>query len=270
MADANDINKALSDAMDVLEKNGVAQTYLSAMWRHVIWIWSDCTAEGLPQIRDGSGALPYVPEAVMDMCEGLRTGGAVVDVGCLGGYGLYDLARRYPGRRMAMTGIDRDTSSVTTGVELARTWAPSGNVRFAVGDACGLPLEDECADMVIARLLLPYAPVRRSLSEISRIAKAGGIVLLQTHAFGYYMRQCLRNLRNPRVAIYYARPMFSGTVFGVLGAQPTHRWFVETAMGMRLLTREAKRAGLDCVWTRDDEERPMIACVKRRGVSGAR
>lgn len=270
MTDRTEINVCLAARVEEMVHKGNIHTYLASMWRHTTGIWHECGVDGLPQISDGSGALPYVPEAVMDMCEGLRTGGAVVDVGCLGGYGLYDLARRHPGRRMAMTGIDRDTSSVTTGVELARTWAPSGNVRFAVGDACGLPLEDECADMVIARLLLPYAPVRRSLSEISRIAKAGGIVLLQTHASGYYMRQCLRNLRNPRVAIYYARPMFSGTVFGVLGAQPTHRWFVETAMGMRLLTREAKRAGLDCVWTRDDEERPMIACVKRRGVSGAR
>ncbi len=65
-----------------------------------------------------------------------------------------------------------------------------------------LPFEDSAFDSVLCELVLPYVNVERSLTEVSRVIKCGGIVHGICHGPGYYVMQwcseLLQRKKKPR------------------------------------------------------------------------
>jgi SAM-dependent methyltransferase len=104
----------------------------------------------------------------------------LVDVGCGSGELALDLALRVGG----VTGIDADAG----GVEKARaTCAATGrsNADFVVGDAYGLPLPDEHADVVFGHSVLEAVERPADvLAEMRRVAKPGGLVAVASVEYG--------------------------------------------------------------------------------------
>jgi 2-polyprenyl-3-methyl-5-hydroxy-6-metoxy-1,4-benzoquinol methylase len=242
----------LHDICDKYEKLH-GSSYMTQMWRVALSHLD--TGEAFAQTR---GALPYLPkrhgsDVVFD--SDMR----LLDVGCLGGYGLYDLAHRCefaPERLPAITGIDVDQDSVAFAQDMASVWARHLNVQFT---CCRV--EDyrnaEPFDLIICRLVLPYTDVQVAIQSMSQLLAPGGRILLQVHAPTYYWRQLKNNLRSFRRVCYYFRPLLHGMVFSLMGRQILRLSLRETALSRGLVSRLCRKEGLCLDEVIGDTEKPM-------------
>ncbi len=158
----------------------------------------DCTRfDGLPRVAMtlGTGLECWCPElwlaflgapyAVMARL----VGGNVLDVGCGTGFGTACLARLAP--PLSLTGLDRSARLIA----YARRYA-GPSLRFIEGDLVSLPFHDGEFDAVVSALALPHSmtadTARRSLSEMARVLKPGGVL-----AFSTPNRERSQNLYRP-------------------------------------------------------------------------
>ena len=241
--------------------------YMRQMWNYVL----DARERGQdPVPTDRCDAVPYVPVEPEAFGTQLSAEGAVLDVGCLGGYGLYDFTCR---RRMAgkpvprLFGIDADAVSVRVAREMASLWGEGLEVDFQEARAEKLPFADQTFDLAIARLLLPYVDMRAALGELDRVLKASGLAVFQIHAFRYYRDEMFAHLKHPITTLYYLRALLSGTWFRVTGRQPRHRWFAETALNSTTLVRMCAGHGLQPVWRGEFVRKPIV--VFRKTLAGS-
>ena len=101
----------------------------------------------------------------------LQAGQRLVDIGCGPGAITAGLAARVaPG---AVVGVDRDD----TYVAMARERWDAPNLRFEVGDAAALPLEDDSADVAFLHAVLQHVESPEAvLREVRRVVRPGGTV----------------------------------------------------------------------------------------------
>ncbi|MEW6366369.1 MAG: class I SAM-dependent methyltransferase [Acidobacteriota bacterium] len=95
-------------------------------------------------------------------------GRSVVDVGC----GTGELVRWLTGQGANVTGLDTPQM-----LEKGESSPRAGGEKYMTGGAEKLPLEDECADLIIYFASLHHAPPERladALSECRRVLKPGG------------------------------------------------------------------------------------------------
>jgi ubiquinone/menaquinone biosynthesis C-methylase UbiE len=106
---------------------------------------------------------------------GIRSGDAVLDVGCSGGYLARKLAAAVgPGGRVA--GVDPSQAAIGYA---RRRAAPA--MTFTVGTAQDLPLTDASFDVVTCTLTLHHVPARRrqdAVAEMYRVTRPGGRLLI--------------------------------------------------------------------------------------------
>ncbi len=129
---------------------------------------------------DYSGMEGYVAEADLGLGCGLpteyariRPGDTVVDLGSGAGNDCF-VARALTGPEGKVIGIDMTEAMI----EKARTNARKlgfSNVTFRLGEIEDMPLNDNCADVVISNCVLNLVPDKRqAFAEIYRILKPGG------------------------------------------------------------------------------------------------
>ena len=94
----------------------------------------------------------------------------VLDVGCGAGQ---TLIAAYP--EHLSFGLDRDYEALTLG----RSWTPY--VRFVCSNAEAIPFRAGVFDAVVARVSLAYTDLSRSLPEIRRVLKEGGLLWIVLH-----------------------------------------------------------------------------------------
>ena len=112
----------------------------------------------------------------------LTPGMDLLDVGCGPGTLTLGLATRVaPGR---VVGVDRDPGVLDRAREHAAAAGDASTV-FDVGDVGGLPLPDDCMDVVHAHQVLQHLrdPVA-ALAELSRVARPGGLVAVRDADYG--------------------------------------------------------------------------------------
>jgi SAM-dependent methyltransferase len=161
-----------------------------------------------------------------------------------------------------MIGVDVDPVSLALGQALGRSWARPGQLGFQRATGEALPHAAGSFDLVIARSVLQYLKIQPALAELARVARTGGLVLIQVHGPGYYLHQILRHVTRPLQAAYYGRALASGLFFGVAGVQFQHRWFREAAMTDRRLLALGRSLGLRPLWTNHDLRRPLTLFLK--------
>jgi len=251
---------ALRGQLNAGTMHGPETSYFRRMWLWVIGLWE----EEAPPV-DPRGSIPYIPFSTSTLGVELTDASTVLDIGCYGGYGLFDVAmrQRVNGEALPrMIGIDVNPVSIKVARELAESWTDGVDVTFFAAAAEALPVADGSVDIVTARLVLPYVRIREALSEIVRALKPGACAILQPHAPAYYAQQFWRSLSSPVKAAYYLRPLFSGLAFSISGHQFKHRWLAETAMGPRVLEKECRRAGLTRLAVGHQGPRPIFAYRK--------
>lgn len=114
----------------------------------------------------------------------LRSGLALLDVGCGPGTITLDLARRVePG---AVLGVDASTEVITR-AEAARVREGVDTARFATGDVYALDLDDGSFDVVHAHQVLQHLsdPVR-ALGELRRVLRPDGLLAVRDGDYGAF------------------------------------------------------------------------------------
>jgi SAM-dependent methyltransferase len=244
----------------VLNENpdsGESSRYIREMWMAALH--SHLQGEAAPS-HGLSDALPYVPvpEGYID----LNDGGSVLDVGTLGGYGLFDFVMRSGGclDGLRIVGLDIDSRSVDIGRKMAEVWAAGRNVSFEVCDAAKTSFPDRSFDIIVSRLVLPYVPYRPMIAENSRILSDGGSVLYQWHSMDYYLER-LRGAAGLK-RLYYGRVILAGLVSMTTGIQSKCRRFVEIPLAFEQVEKTCRRHSLRMVWKGGSKRKPMALFVK--------
>lgn len=189
----------------------------------------------------------------------------VLDVGCGAGQELLPFAQQ-PGA--VCVGADVTPEAGLAGRELFASRAPLGRVAFVRAAAESLPFAAGSFDVVICRLALPYTDNARCLSELARVLRPGGALLLKIHHARYYARKLREGLLagQPASAVHAARVLAAGLVYQLTGQQPRTRLpSRETFQTLPLLRRELERRGLEIRRElRDSNPRtPSFLIVKR-------
>jgi SAM-dependent methyltransferase len=235
---------------------------------YVIKMWREALMEADGQDRGPEAdplAFPYVPFQPERFGVPLSATSRVLDVGCLGAFGLFDFTVRRVREHKPiplMFGVDVDRESLDLGSALAQTWTRPGqlSLQYATGES--MPYQSGSFDLVLARSVLQYLRIEPALTELARLVRPGGLVLIQTHGLGYYAHQIMRHLRNPLQAAYYGRALMSGLLFSASCVQPHHRWFREAAITKGRLHALCQTVGLRPVWRDGRRRRPLALFVK--------
>jgi SAM-dependent methyltransferase len=144
----------------------------------------------------------------------------VLDVGCGAGQELLPFVQRLGAR-----GVGVDVSPEA--VEIARSQFAKegcdGRVEFFCSPAESLPLANNTFEVVMCRLALPYVGNAKALSEMARVLRPGGLLILKIHHLRYYSRRLWAALRRVEIrnAASIASIILSGTVYHLTGRQPT-------------------------------------------------
>lgn len=176
----------------------------------------------------------------------------VLDVGCGAGQELLPFVRD---KKAVGVGIDIAPGAGISGRKLFATSQASANVDFVRGTAEALPFYSHSFDVIICRIALPYTNNRRTLDEISRVLRPGGVLLLKIHHARFYLRELSKSLfsLNVLVVMHDLQVLLAGMVYHVTGRQPrSYLTGKETFQTRWLLQRELRRRGLSIVREMDD------------------
>jgi ubiquinone/menaquinone biosynthesis C-methylase UbiE len=169
----------------------------------------------------------------------------VLDVGCGAGQELLPFATELGALCL---GVDVAPEVGLAGRELFATHAPAARVAFVRAAAETLPFGAGSFDVAICRLALPYTDNARCLSELARVLRPGGALLLKIHHARYYLRKLRDGLRSaqPLSAVHAARVLTAGLLYHLTGRQPRTRVLSrETFQTAPMLRRELARHGLE-------------------------
>jgi SAM-dependent methyltransferase len=167
----------------------------------------------------------------------------VLDVGCGGGQDLIPFAKRGAN----CVGIDIAAESGRFARRLFQTYYDGMPVHFATSGAEHLPFADASFDVVLCRVALPYTDNRQALSEMARVLRPGGVLLLKTHHPKYYAHKALDGIRrrSPLFSIHALRVLLTGAIYHLSGRQPAGGVLLrETFQTEWLLKRELQPIGL--------------------------
>ena len=161
-----------------------------------------------------------------------RPGQRILDIGCGAGQ---TLITAFPDSDSV--GLDVDIRALRLGNALEG----ATRARFVCGRAEMLPFPDKYFDLVVARVSLPYADLRLSLSEVHRVLKTGGRVWMTLHPLSFYWRQALRT--NYRGWLFFAFIFVNTLVFHVSGRQFRMRGRCDSFQTEFGISRALKRYG---------------------------
>jgi SAM-dependent methyltransferase len=189
----------------------------------------------------------------------------VLDVGCGAGQELWPLISQTQGMGI---GIDVSPEVGTTGRNLFSAHAPRARVAFVRGAAERLPFPSGCFDAVICRLVLPYTDNSQSLSEMSRVLREGGVLLLKVHRAAFYAAQLMNAVIRcrPRGIMYHSRVLLVGAIYILTGRQlSVCSKPAETFQSIGKLKRQLAVLGLNirAVMPDTNPRTPSFVIVKR-------
>ncbi len=146
--------------------------------------WADYqTAEEMEIGRRYEYAPEFIPHLWRLLCPSPSSSTVVVDVGCGSGYFTKILARCMS-KKGKVVGIDPDARLVKEAEEICRKEHLS-NAQFKVGNVWRIPLDSNCADLVVSHIVLSNIPRQfDAVLEMKRIAKVGGRVAVIDPAKG--------------------------------------------------------------------------------------
>ena len=171
----------------------------------------------------------------------------VLDVGCGAGQEMIPFLTE-----KGATGVGVDIRS--TRLPMTRSFLSSvglvDRVQLISAKAEALPLRSGSFGAVVCRGVLLYTDNRVALTEMRRVVRGRGVVIVQVDNHRKALRALWRHLRarNSRLAGVAVRKILTGVIYQLSGRQPTSsRLGAEVAYSRRLLTRELARAGFTVV-----------------------
>ncbi|MBK7394001.1 MAG: class I SAM-dependent methyltransferase [Chloracidobacterium sp.] len=166
----------------------------------------------------------------------------VLDVGCGAGQDLLP----FLDETMALcVGID-----VASGLGQIEGGEPLSQRRARFVRATGerMPFANDSFDVVICRVALPYMDNKKTIAEVGRILKPGGVFLLKTHRFRFYLEMIWSRSKtlNPKLIAYPLICLAAGLWHELTGRQLQRGFWhgKEIFQTRRFLEREFRRQGL--------------------------
>jgi SAM-dependent methyltransferase len=169
----------------------------------------------------------------------------VLDVGCGAGQELLPFVQRL-GVRGA--GVDIAAEAVEIAREQFTKAGYDGQVEFLCSPAESLPFGDSTFELVMCRLTLPYTGNAEALSEMARVLRPGGLLILKIHHLRYYGRRLWLALGQGKMrdAGSIFRVIVNGALYHATGRQPKHRLRAREVFQTRwMLRRILARLGLE-------------------------
>jgi len=136
----------------------------------------------------------------------------ILDVGCGAGQTL--IASNLPPGVLAV-GVDIDQGALVQGRQVGE------DIRFVRARGESLPFDNECFDLVICRVALPYMHLSRSLSEMARVLRPGGDLWLVLHPLSVSMEGLGTNILRLRfkAVLYRLWVIMNGVILHAFGKQ---------------------------------------------------
>ena len=146
----------------------------------------------------------------------------VLDVGCGAGQELLPFVTELGATG---TGADISPEAVRVASQQFAKLGYSKQTDFRCCPAESLPFEANCFDVVICREMLAYTCNQLTLSEIARVLRPGGLLILRIHHPRAYVRKFFYVLARGHVlrALQIARVLLAGTLYHLTGRQPDNR-----------------------------------------------
>lgn len=107
----------------------------------------------------------------------------ILDVGCGAGQELLPFVEK---TGAFCVGVDAAAELGAVGGLFIKQVNAENRVAFTRSLGENLPFADQSFDVVLCRVALPYMNNRRTIAEIARVLRHGGIFLLKTHAPAFY------------------------------------------------------------------------------------
>jgi hypothetical protein len=194
--------------------------------------------------------------------EGARVA-RVLDVGC---GGAQELLPFVAGAGVFGVGIDLSPRVGLTWSGLTEGLGPASRVAFVRGSAEALPFPAASFDVVTCRLVLPYTHNRRALSEIARVLRPEGVLLLKYHHLRYYAERLSRgaSARDWRAVGRALAVLAGGAVYHAIGWQGGKGITAEVFQTDRRLRRLLSACGLYVVRNLPDSNPRTPSHVIRR------
>jgi SAM-dependent methyltransferase len=134
-----------------------------------------------PEVYDEWSRIPKVPRLIDVVAARFPLWGkVVVDVGSGTGASTFELAKYAD----FVIGVEIEEAMLSVAMENAKARGVE-NVRFELGHAENLPLEDDSVDAAVA-VTLAGGDVRVVAAEMERVVRPGGLVLREDVAPGWY------------------------------------------------------------------------------------
>jgi SAM-dependent methyltransferase len=167
----------------------------------------------------------------------------VLDIGCGIGQALFALA--VPKGALGV-GVDISALSLRMSREFYATYLPEARVAFIRAGAESLPFAPESFDLVNCGLALPYMRNARTIAEVARVLRPGGVFLLKIHHARYYLRELWHGLTAGDLlsVIHGGRVLTAGTLYHLVRRQPRATLLNESYQTRWLLRRELAKHGL--------------------------
>lgn len=141
----------------------------------------DILYRDFPEVYEEWGQIPRVPDFLDVIAERFPLKGkTVVDVGSGTGISTFKLAAHAG----LVVGVELEEAMISLAAASAAERGVA-NVRFEMGDAEHLPLDDNSVDAAIA-ITLAGGDIRKVAAEMERVVRPGGLVLRGDVAPGWY------------------------------------------------------------------------------------
>lgn len=117
---------------------------------------------------------------------GFAGGACALDAGCGVGQWTFSLAAMCA----QVYGVDVSLERLQACEQMARAWRID-NVHFMTGALEDLPFEDATFDRVLCYSVLYQTHYERSLQELARVMRKGGLVYISTNDFGRFLQHII-------------------------------------------------------------------------------
>lgn len=142
----------------------------------------------------------------------------VLDIGCGAGQEMLPFIEK---KKAFCVGIDIGEELGKIGKEVTENFGCKESLSFLRSKGEELPFADECFDVVLCRVALPYMHNKKTISEVARTLRSGGVFLLKTHAPAFYfgMLKSRAKTLNPKQVAYPLICLANGIWHQVSGNQ---------------------------------------------------
>lgn len=144
----------------------------------------------------------------------------VLDIGCGAGQEMFPFVEK---KQAFCVGIDIGEELGKIGNEVAKNFDCEKSVSFSRSKGEELPFADASFEVVLCRIALPYMHNQKTIAEVARVLKSGGVFLLKTHSPMFFVDLLKDRAKtfNPKQIAYPLICMFNGTLHNLTGNQLT-------------------------------------------------